>query len=97
MPDVRVSAQTAGYMELDGARKDGDCYLVQVKGGVSFMLGCCNLFNPDKAKQFQCGSCTHRNGATTAKPQLVSMPQGDNDGDERPSGIGARLMARGRR
>lgn len=33
--DGKVSAQTAGYMELDGAQKSGECDLVEVPGGVS--------------------------------------------------------------
>ena len=56
----RKSASSAGYMELSGAKKDADCDLVEVKGGVSSELGCCNLFDPEKsAKYFKCGTCEH--------------------------------------
>jgi hypothetical protein len=57
----RVPEQTAGYMELAGAVKDGDCARVEVDGGVSSQLGCCNLFEPDnpKAKKFSCGTCEY--------------------------------------
>lgn len=54
----RVSADAAGYMELDGARKDADCNTVDVPGGVSSKLGCCNLFDPQQgAQMFRCGTC----------------------------------------
>ena len=56
----KVSAKTAGYMELDGAKKDAGCERVNVEGGVSSELGCCNLFGPEKsAKQFRCGTCEY--------------------------------------
>jgi hypothetical protein len=56
----RVSARAAGYMELDGAVKDGDCNAVDVNGGVSGELGCCNLFNPKPgAREFECETCKH--------------------------------------
>jgi hypothetical protein len=54
----RVSAEQAGYMELEGAKKDADCSVVDVEGGVSSKLGCCNLFDPETgAKFFSCGNC----------------------------------------
>lgn len=56
--DVRLSADAAGYMELPGATKDGDCQRVQVAGGISQELGCCNEFKPGKGAQaFRCGAC----------------------------------------
>lgn len=56
--ESRMSAKSAGYMELDGAEKDGDCEIVKVEGGVSSDKGCCNYFKPEKgAKQFKCGTC----------------------------------------
>jgi hypothetical protein len=59
----RVPSQTAGYMELDGATKDADCERVEVTGGVSSKLGCCNLFGPEKsAKKFSCGTCEYVRG-----------------------------------
>lgn len=57
--DSRVSAEAAGYMELDGATKDDDCHKVKVEAGVSSKLGCCNEFKPQgkKVQQFRCGMC----------------------------------------
>lgn len=57
----KVSAHAAGYMELRGAKKDGDCDAVNVPGGISLNLGCCNLFDP-KARsvdRFRCEDCSH--------------------------------------
>jgi len=61
LDDGRVSAQQAGYMELPGAKKDSDCNKVEVDGGVSARLGCCNLFGLRKgaAKVFSCGTCEY--------------------------------------
>jgi len=57
----RMSEEKAGYMELDGAEKDADCAKVDVAGGVSSDLGCCNEFDPEKgAQKFSCGSCEYR-------------------------------------
>lgn len=57
----RVPSQTAGYMELPGATKDADCKRVEVHGGVSSDLGCCNLFEwmKDRSKKFSCGTCEY--------------------------------------
>lgn len=57
----RVDAEKAGYLELAGATKDGDCKIVFVKGGVSRVLGCCNLFDPasKRTKLFNCGNCEY--------------------------------------
>lgn len=66
----RVSAETAGYMELDGAQKTGDCDLVDVPGGVSEERGCCNLFDPRPgASEFECGQCLHYHAGTESQPQ----------------------------
>jgi len=56
-----VSSHQAGYMELDGATKDADCERVDVHGGVSKQLGCCNLFEHEdsRPKQFRCGTCEY--------------------------------------
>lgn len=56
---IKSSAQSAGYMELPGAVKDGDCKIVAVDGGISKKLGCCNLFKlkNGKPKEFRCGTC----------------------------------------
>lgn len=53
------TAKTAGYMELLGAVKNADCRIVQVTGGVSTQLGCCNEFKPEATdtSQFTCGTC----------------------------------------
>lgn len=58
--DNRITAAVAGYMELEGAVKDGDCKIVRVDGGISKQLGCCNHFEPESSavKQFRCGTCT---------------------------------------
>jgi hypothetical protein len=55
----RLTAAQAGYMELEGAAKDGDCRIVHEKGGISKKLGCCNNFQPEKADtcKFSCGTC----------------------------------------
>lgn len=59
----RVPEQTAGYMELEGAQKSGDCDLVQVEDGVSGEKGCCNLFDPQSgASEFECAQCLHFQG-----------------------------------
>lgn len=56
---VRIPADKAGYVELPGAVKDGDCNVVQVSGGISKQKGCCNNFALGKGapKEFKCGSC----------------------------------------
>jgi hypothetical protein len=55
----RANEHSAGYMELAGAKKDGECEIVEVKGGVSRKLGCCDLFWPEneQTKVFSCGTC----------------------------------------
>lgn len=57
----RISAKAAGYMELEGARKTAQCRLVDVSGGVSKQLGCCNMFEPESkaVKAFRCGNCEY--------------------------------------
>jgi len=59
MEDQRESAEDAEYMELAGALKDADCEKVEVDGGVSSKLGCCDYFQPKskKVQQFRCGEC----------------------------------------
>jgi len=47
-------------MELEGAVKDAECEIVEVKNGISSERGCCNLFDPEKgAAAFQCGTCEY--------------------------------------
>lgn len=63
----RISAVAAGYMELEGARKDGDCQIVEVQNGISKDLGCCNLYKPVKgADKFNCGHCGYVTGGGKA-------------------------------
>lgn len=58
--DDRVAGENAGYMELEGAKKDGDCHLVRVHNGISKELGCCSIYEPRKgADEFNCGHCIH--------------------------------------
>ena len=55
----KASEQEAGYLELTGAIKNAGCSKVNVAGGVSAELGCCNLFRLNEAatKKFSCGTC----------------------------------------
>jgi hypothetical protein len=57
----RMPSAQAGYMELSGARKDGDCEKVEVAGGISQARGCCNEFRPESSdtQKFSCGSCEY--------------------------------------
>ncbi len=72
---ARESAEQAGYMELEGAQKDADCRKVQVEGGVSSDLGCCNEFEPKEgADAFKCGNC-----------QYLQSAQGGED-EQKPAG-----------
>ncbi len=60
----KLDSDYAGYMELDGAQKNGDCKIVDVDGGVSKDKGCCNLFHPAAgAGKFSCGTCTYERDA----------------------------------
>jgi hypothetical protein len=61
MEEKRESAEEAEYMELKGALKDADCEKVEVDGGVSSKLGCCDRFEPrnSKVQQFRCGECEY--------------------------------------
>lgn len=58
---TKVDVKAAGYMELAGAVKDAGCRIVNVSGGVSSKLGCCNLFEPESKSvtQFRCGTCEY--------------------------------------
>lgn len=57
----RISAAAAEYMELEGAVKDADCEKVEVAGGVSTKLGCCDKYQPEskKTQRFDCGNCEY--------------------------------------
>jgi hypothetical protein len=63
----RITPEEAGYMELAGAKKDGDCKKVAVPGGVSFQLGCCNEFEAfdESVQKFSCGTCEYRKSKAT--------------------------------
>jgi hypothetical protein len=58
----KITASKAGYMELTNARKDSDCSKVNVPGGVSLALGCCNFFEPEGTyvQTFRCGTCEYK-------------------------------------
>jgi len=61
----KLSSKAADYMELTGAKKDGDCSKVAVKGGVSKERGCCNYYQPRNHQviAFKCGVCEYLEGA----------------------------------
>lgn len=57
----KIPSAQAGYMELTGAKKDGDCEKVEVAGGISKDRGCCNKFHPESRQTttFNCGTCEY--------------------------------------
>ena len=57
----KIPSTAAGYMELAGAKKDAQCRKVEVSGGVSKGLGCCNEFHPESkdTSKFSCGTCEY--------------------------------------
>ncbi len=57
----RMSAKQADYEELQSARKDGECTLVEVPGGISKEKGCCAEWErvSQNVKEFRCGTCTY--------------------------------------
>jgi hypothetical protein len=70
----KISEQQAGYLELDGAQKDGDCSKVDVQGGVSKDKGCCNVVDPqDGATAFACGQCEYLSGAADDDTEAPEM------------------------
>lgn len=76
----RINAKAAGYMELANAQKDGDCRKVQVFGGVSRELGCCNKFEPESegVQEFRCGECEyliHSKQAQNALAERSRVPR----------------------
>lgn len=64
-------------MELAGAQKDGQCSKVNVDGGVSLDLGCCNEFKPqDQSTQaFSCGNCQFGSESQSGGESGGSMPE----------------------
>lgn len=83
----KQTAEQAGYMELDGAKKDADCSKVQVDGGISSELGCCNEYSPQNDSQaFQCGTCTFlSNGDSADSSGSGADPTADDAGDQASS------------
>lgn len=60
----KIPAAHAGYMELGGAKKDAECAIVDVPGGISKERGCCDLYDPERgADEFRCGECIYVSGA----------------------------------
>lgn len=58
----KLTEEYAGYMELEGAQKDGNCLIVRVDGGISKEKGCCNVYTPKPgAERFGCGQCKFEN------------------------------------
>ena len=78
---MRESAKSAEYMELAGAGKDADCQKVEVQGGVSRELGCCDRFQPrDKGVQeFECGECKHVSLTNEATGDQFNEPLSSDD------------------
>lgn len=75
---MRLSAAQAGYMELQNAVKDADCRKVEVKGGVSSQLGCCDLYQPESkaVKQFRCGECEYlKQSPESKRPDFRTFEQ----------------------
>ena len=75
---AKIPEAQAGYMELAGAEKDGDCSKVAIPEGVSLDRGCCNYFEPqdENTDTFSCGNCKYgsemqsdQNNAATAPDQ----------------------------
>jgi hypothetical protein len=80
LADLRVSAATAEYMELAGARKDADCEHVRVDGGVSSRLGCCDAYTPPPwSQEFRCGTCTHLIPTVVDLSELLYYPYQPRD------------------
>ena len=67
---AKIPSAQAGYMELAGARKDGECSKVEVAGGVSLRRGCCNEFHPEKktTASFDCGDCEYHTRIRAPRP-----------------------------
>ena len=58
----KIPSQLVVYMELPGAKKDGECLLVEVAGGISMQHGCCDIWDDipgENAASFQCGTCIY--------------------------------------
>lgn len=74
MQPNRMTAKQAGYMELSGAQKDADCRKVEVAGGISTELGCCNEFEPEnkQVQQFRCGNCEYLRPKQSLGERLAS-------------------------
>lgn len=73
---MRESAKSAEYMELANAVKDADCHKVEVPGGISQELGCCDYFQPKDqgVQEFECGECKHVNLTSEATGDSFNEP-----------------------
>jgi hypothetical protein len=73
--DAKIPSAQAGYMELTGAQKDGDCRKVEVAGGVSRERGCCNEFKPedDETIRFSCGTCEYVIGRSLGSRLVIHI------------------------
>jgi hypothetical protein len=80
MNETRISESEAGYLELPGATKDGDCNVVEVQGGISKGRGCCNSFKwaSEDVEGFKCGECKYLEGAEES--------EGGEYGENKPLG-----------
>jgi hypothetical protein len=74
---AKIPEAQAGYMELTGAQKDGDCSKVDVQGGVSLDRGCCNEFQPqdEQTDTFSCGNCKYGSESQTPNEAAGATPQ----------------------
>jgi len=74
----KIPAAQAGYMELQGAVKDGDCSKVDVEGGISLDRGCCNEFEvqDESVDQFKCGECKYGSEQAGAPNEPGGTEQG---------------------
>lgn len=81
-------------MELAGAQKDGQCSKVNIEGGVSLDLGCCNYFEPqdDSVDKFCCGECKYgseaQNSGDTSGTQENAAPHPLQQLRAKPKGMG---------
>lgn len=79
MNRVRINQQAAGYMELNGAKKDGECTVVEVLDGISKEKGCCSNFWPPTAKNFSCGECDYVTDSDQGEQADAGKPLGKDE------------------
>jgi len=87
MNKKRANEHSAGYMELSGATKNAECEIVEVNGGVSSKLGCCDLFWPEneQTKVFSCGTCEFVEVKPLGKEEARSLSFKEILESERPA------------